>query len=709
MCMRKGALFALACVLPLSAVLACGPDFPQNLLDDRKASLLDLPDGTFDSEAAHLLPKPDDHLRVVEDGDSDDPKDARTKAEAIGLSADELKKIEAMRAAANSDAATSVGAGLAPELLDYTLGAIAFKAREMASASVHFERVLALSPEQRPRRGLWAQYMLGRLHAASGDTDFAIASFGQVRKHAMDGAADPLGLAVASYGEQARMHWHRGNVAAAVALYVQQAAHGSRSGRASLLFVARSILAHPDQLDKALGDPLSQRLLAAYFYTRSNEFAQDWPLAGEQSNAGTGGASVEPKPSGSPAMDVAGFLAAVQRRGLAQFDGADRMAAGMYRAGRYDLAAQLAAKSTTPLAAWVRAKLALRAGDQNLALREYAQAAKGFPADESWTVDELSTAVNSPLCRIEAERGVLALGRGEYLDAMARLYAGAKEHWPDAAYVAERVLTVGELKDFVAKNAPVAAKQVATSPGDSLTSTPPEQLRALLARRLLRVGRDDEALSYFDDPALHSKAVALIAARRDGKAWMRSTRVEALFMQARLTRENGMELLGTELEPDYASEAGAYELVAAPLASKDFVGNGEPARVNASAVVPDQRYHYRYVAADLAQQAAALVPARSQAYAALMCQATSWVSDTDAKRATALYRQYLHEGPHVAWGKDFGRVCPQPDFAAARWVPWKQRYRSARHWAKHEWPFALCGLGLAVIVLAIVHRRRDTE
>ena len=710
MYMRRVALFALACVMPLSATLACGPDFPQNLLDDRKASLLDLPDGTFAFEAAHLLPTPDDHLRVVEDAYSGDTGDARAKAEALDLSADELKKVEAMRAASDVSAAATAGAGLAPELLDYTLGAIAFKAGDNLAASAHFERVLALSPVQRPRRGLWAQYMLGRAQVAIGNTDGAMASFGQVRARALAGAADPLGLAVASFGEQARVLWHHRNVVGAVALYAQQAAHGSRSGRASLLFVARSVLAQPDLLDRVLDDPLSQRLLAAYFYTRSNEFAMNWPTAGtkidsDAEGADSADASSNRKPS--TATDVAGFLAAVQRHGLDRFDSADRMAAGAYRAGRYPLAAQLAAKSTTPLAAWVRAKLALRAGDRAGALREYAQAARGFPASEKWNGDDdFGSGLGSPLCRVESERGVLALSRGDYLDAMARLYAGVKEYWLDAAYVAERVLTVDELKNFVDRNVPAMPRKAVAPQGDARPSASPEQLRVLLARRLLRVGRDNEALVYFDDPELRAKAAALVAARHPGHAWTSSGHAEALFKQAQLTRSDGMELLGTELEPDYASEAGAYELGGVPLVPKDFVGSGEPERVSASAVVPNERYHYRRVASGLAEEAAGLVPARSQAYAALMCQATSWVIDADSKRATALYRRYLQQGAWVSWGKDFGRSCPSPDFIGARWVPWKQRYRAAWHWTKRAWPYALGGLGLAIVLLATRRRLR---
>ncbi|MEO8743282.1 MAG: hypothetical protein ABI365_08840, partial [Lysobacteraceae bacterium] len=399
------------------------------------------------------------------------------------------------------------------------------------------------------------------------------------------------------------------------------------------------------------------------------------------------------------------------KHGLDHFDGADRMAAGAYQVGRYALAAQLAAKSTAPMAAWVRAKLALRAGDQTTAMREYAAAAKGFPIDERWGEDASdSGAVQSPVCRVETERGVLALSRGEYVDAMARLYAGAADYWPDAAYVAERVLTVDELKSFVDRNAPIAPKSVRSEKDGGTPIPPGTQLRALLARRLLRLGRDEDALRYFDDPALHAKAAALVAARHPGMTWTHIGQAMNLFKQAQLTRADGLELLGTELAPDFVMEDGEYAMGSVPLQPKDFVGSGEPARVNASAPAPDARYHYRYVAADLAEQAAALIPARTQAYAALMCQATAWMSDTDGKHVTDLYRRYLREGAWVAWGKDFGRSCPPPDFASARWVPLKQHYHALRHWTKHGWPLLLGGLGLLVILVAVIRsRRREQE
>jgi hypothetical protein len=707
---RFRALFALAaCALPLAGAWACGPDFPQRLLDDRKATLLGLPEGTFYFEASRLLPKPGDALRPVEGSPWDDADQARDKADAAGLSAEEIAKVKAMRSAADAGAAATAGAGLAPELFEYTLGAIAFRHHDHAGAIAHFQSVLAIAPPQRSRRGLWALYMLGRAKAAGGDTVGAAAAFETVRERerAASGAGDPLGLAIASFGEQARIEWRAGAVATAVKLYSQQAAYGSQGGAASLLFVSRSVLAHRDLLDKALDDPLSQRMLAAYLFTRSGEFAQDWPLAGTSSDdSRSSDASKEAGARKSPtSMDVEGFLAAVERHGLDRFEGADRLAAGAYNAGHYPLAARLAAKSDSALAAWVRAKLALRAGDATGAQREYAKAAKDFPVDEAWGGDPVFETVGSPRCRVESERGLLALARNDYVEAMARLYAGSSEYWPDAAYVAERVLTMDELKDFVDSNVP-APKSAAPKKDEEARASPAAQIRGLLARRLMRAGRDSQALAYFDDTAVRTRAQALIDARKDDHAWTSVARAAALFQQAQIVREDGMELFGTELAPDNAEWGGGYPAMDLPSTNgKDFVGGGEAARVAASAAQPDARFHYRYVAANMAERAAGLVPARSQAYAAMMCQSTHWMLDTDAASATRIYRRYLHNGAYVKWGKDFGGTCPKPDFATAKWLPWKQCWWNLRHWTRREWPFLLVGLGVLIGLVAWRRRR----
>ncbi|MEO5595604.1 MAG: hypothetical protein ABIQ97_00435 [Lysobacteraceae bacterium] len=700
-------LFALA--LPISVGLACGPDFPQNLLDDRRASLMELPEGTFDYEASHLLPKPTDRLHAGESSPWDDAEEVRSKAEAVGLSSQEIAKVKAMRAGDANDAAIAAGAGLAPELLDYTLGAIAFKAGRMTEAANHFRDVLKLPAPERPRRGLWAQYMLARALLASNDTSGALAAFAVVRERANSGVPDQLGLAVASLGEQARVQWHHGNVAGAVASYALQAAHGSASGRASLLFVARSILSNEVLLDKALNDPLSQHLLAAYFFTRSGEMS-----GSSNSYNGDDGAGGDTADASAPTIHLDTFLAHVERHGIDHFKGADLLAAGAYRNGRYELATRLAALSNAPMAAWVRAKLALRAGDQKAADLAYAQAARWFAPETTWSTDtDTNTEGDSviygnpalkPQHRVRAEQGILALSRADYLEAMRQLWYGAS--WSDAAYIAERVLSVGELKGFVDAN---VAKTTARKPAnaeDYVAPQPATLLRALLGRRLLRVGRSKEALGYFDDPAVHAKALAYVDKRGKLDTWTQNAHAKALFELAIATRQDGMLLLASELAPDFAIYDGSYALDDAVVAAPEYTSTGEVARVKANAIKPGLRYHYRDIAAGLGEQAAALLPPRSQAYAAVLCKAASWVIDNDPKFAARLYNRYLREGAHVKWGGAFGRDCPAPDFKAAQTMVWQQRWLRVRHWIRHAWPFEAGGLALLIGLLLWRRQRK---
>ena len=86
---------------------------------------------------------------------------------------------------------------------------------------------------------------------------------------------------------------------------------------------------------------------------------------------------------------------------------------------------------------------------------------------------------------------------------MDLLYRGKALYWADVADVAERVLTVDELKGFVDKHAPAPTTPLKpVNPDDygGQQITPEVQLRELLARRLMRAGRAAEAQAYFDIP-----------------------------------------------------------------------------------------------------------------------------------------------------------------------------------------------------------------
>jgi hypothetical protein len=110
-----------------------------------------------------------------------------------------------------------------------------------------------------------------------------------------------------------------------------------------------------------------------------------------------------------------------------------------------------------------------------------------------------------------------------------------------------------------------------------------------------------------------------------------------------------MELSGTEESPDQASVGGQLADWLGPGQDGPFTRTNaawatqdEHVRYGASAARPDLRWHYRYVAADLAAEAADNLPARSQAYAAVLCTAASWMESSHAQdRARALYRRYV--------------------------------------------------------------------
>ncbi|MEG1655828.1 MAG: hypothetical protein RR390_20370, partial [Hafnia sp.] len=143
-----------------------------------------------------------------------------------------------------------------------------------------------------------------------------------------------------------------------------------------------------------------------------------------------------------------------------RFQGRDRLAALAYRTGHYDLAATLLKTSgDSALSWWLRAKMALRGGDIKAATAAYAKAAAGFPSAEIWATDPREPNILygsdiQPTCRIAGEQGILALNRGDYLQAMTLFYRGKDIYVPDIMDIAERVLTINELKDFVDKNVP---------------------------------------------------------------------------------------------------------------------------------------------------------------------------------------------------------------------------------------------------------------
>ncbi|MET0405675.1 MAG: hypothetical protein ABW123_24865 [Cystobacter sp.] len=609
------------------AAHACGPDFPPQFLEDRAGVLSLLPSSSFLLEAGRLVPRPPDAFQVVA---GEEPEGAR------------------------------LGGGPRETAL-YEAGARAFHASRWDEARRHFQDVLALPDGERRHFSTFATYMLGRLAESSGE---AREHFSHVRALAREGFADPVGLAVASLGEEARGLLSEDD-AAAIRLYAEQAAHGSPSGGTSLLFMARALSRDSVRLRRALHEPVVQRLLTTYAWTRGHETL--W--------------SEEDQEHHPPLAALMEALAEVP--GLS---GADRLAATAWSEGHFALAERFAGLERTPLSAWVRAKLALRRGDRAAADRFLSEAREGFPFEENWETDPDRYSIR-PRVRLDVERTLLALLREDFPQAAEHVLRACS--WPDIAYVTERVLSADESRRLLAAHA--SGPELQCQPESVLrwseTQVPPRvdaQLRLLLGRRLLREGRGEEALEYFQGSPWEEPARRYVdALARAQSAWRSVDKAEALYTASRLARTPGMELLGTEGAPDWSWVQGSFEQGPwfpgperqedAPPVLPGFItaalpGPGERARLEAHVPAHLTRFHYRATAADLAEQAATLLPKRSQAYAATLCHAARFIWHTDPDRGQRLWRTYLKRGARLQdpFLSRFGQECPEPDFERVR-------------------------------------------
>ncbi|HVI55527.1 MAG TPA: hypothetical protein VM621_10815 [Luteibacter sp.] len=767
MMMQKTLAIGFAIAVVGAVAWACGPDFPTQMLDDRAATLKAIPQNTFAFEAQHLLPA-SDGLVAVETGRFGEEPKAKPDLTS-GQVADPPADVSAYLAgAAEWTQATQDCPDAPASQYGETLSkppCAEFDADALDSAQASFEKVLALPPDQSTRRGAWAAYMLGEVHAlraakAAGtpafaaQRDAAAKAFQQVRARVLAGASDAQGLAVASFGEEARLSLYAGarpcvwvdlyngddcasslspaDLKHAIALYAAQAGHGSSNAVQSLASIASAVLSNQAQVDALIDGPVSQRLLVTY--------ALSW---------------VSPQTTdGKPQPVLTALVDAIQKNGIEKVGAADRLASLAYELGRYDDAEKLVARADGPLASWVRAKLALRKGDREGAARAYAEAAKAFPRAD----DPKAALESDSVHRLMGERGVLALARGEYVEAMTRMYEASTAvggdgnvydgeleesgtgYGNDMNYIAERVLTVDELKAFIDAHAPASAAPAATPDKDHPAEPLPlnDRLRWLLARRLMRAGRFDDAQAYFapgldirfGDVDLRAKAKEYARDIHDGDhAWTDIGKAEARYAAAKIARENGMELLGFEQGPDFGDNGGGYQGGSGQSIETlkgDLVTAGERQRFNDSAAQPDRRFHYRYLAADRAVSAADLLPPRSQAFAASLCMATSWMlqgppdynepSDGDTtkplnerqRRAQAYYARYVKQGPYVEWADSFGWNCEEPDFASARKLKRAQQVRAVKHVIRKYLPveIAVFVLAIAGLVFLVVRRRR---
>lgn len=668
--------------LLLSAIafhgLACGPDFPNWLLTDSEA-VLRKPEAYFGKElermrlvtTTNVAQTTDDPVRNTLEMDVADLRQALREKETPNariqavLARYQAERMKARPSVANEPepgtnpapvarAEPQVPAGLPAEFEDYFRGAIAWHQTNLPAARREWLRLLKRPPAERRYKSTWAAFMLGKSWETN-DAGEAIHWYRRVRELARSGFVDSLGLSVESLGWEARLQWQDKQYVAAVELYLEQAAAGDPTAEISLRLVAADALRRGRTALNPLARNLrSQRLITAYVI--SGGFRR--PAIDIDGQAKETALLLWSKASGRwsqiPAPNTAWhqlrepakiWLEAVETARVRDVEAAEQLALAAYQAGEMDLARRwLDRARPTPAANWVRAKLHLRDGKLTEGLALLAQVEQAVQAGRRGTnsaadrelVDSLfmntraegDQEAASPTEAVRAEMALIHLRRGRYVESLDLLLHSSPEYWMDAAYVAERVLRLDELKSYVEQRFPVPPSQPpeperqAHREEAERYEPPPlyrgaEGIRYLLARRLARAYRFAEARPYYPpewQPAFTQLSTAWQQAEDTSKSL--KERGLALLEASVLTRKYGLELIGTEVEPDWRIHQGNFEdgvsvqwrvsLVSTNLLA---ASQEEIQRAFSHGVRPELRWHYRTVASVIGWEAAKLLRA----------------------------------------------------------------------------------------------------
>jgi hypothetical protein len=564
--------------------------------------------------------------------------------------------------------------GLPEEFADYLTGAEAWhnpSLKDKGAARNAWEHLLELAPGERRYKSVWAAFMLGKSWEKE-EPDKAIGYYTQVRDLAKGRFVDSAGLAAASLGLEARVHLNQKRYEQAIELYLAQLAAEDGTAIESLRVVVREALqGETSALVPLAANPRTQRVVTAYLLSL-------WPVED----------LAEKVDESEPDLNASRWLEAVEKAEVRDADSAEKLALVAYQQNQVKSAGRwIERASGSPVAEWLRAKLLLRQGKVDQAASLLSRVVSLFPLQPRNPTNEVAPeSLRDTLVvggdygwkrrpaeqQVLGELGVLHLTRREYLRALdAFLRAG---FWTDAAYVAERVLDLEELKAYVDREWPAAsAQQIADeeqrySDDQASPALLRKQIRYLLARRLTREIHGDEARDYYPDEWV-GEFDALAQALQSG--WDESspaqTRAQWLFEAATMTRTNGMELLATELEPDWHLYGGNYEgtLTMAsrgtnPAARFVVASSDELKRASDHHADPEARFHYRYQAAALAWEAANLMPNDSDQSAYVLWTAGTWLKSRDSQTADLFYKTLVRRNRHTILGSEADR---------RRWFP----------------------------------------
>ncbi len=650
MTIKRASLFSLITLVHFAQ--ACGPWLPASYVLRNDDVFYAPPEVGFAAELRHLLPDSVPHDAVLEAealGGGNSVVELRASLSRVGVEGGEADSIviayvdfreqlnrikrnfevppasdynyrmdeSDLKEAPLDVEALVVPAGLPDEFRLYLEGALAYYQNDRAAALDNWKAVLDLPEFERRYRSVMAAYMIAKACPGA-----SLKYFPMVRDFAEAGYPDPQGLAAASYGRQARHYLDRSQYHDAIDLYLLQWASGYWNAAQSLERVAQDVWScgYDAHIRPLVRYEASRAVLTAYLLTQSND---------------------------ERAADLRQrFLEMLPDVDTVSISEAGRFALMEYQRNHLSAARLWVsyAAADDALALWVKSKLLLRSGriDEGrtlmMALTEEMKA-KG----DDWR--RLDTS------RAWGELGLLMLRDQRYVEAADSFWNASS--WEDCAYILERLLTADELIEWVGRHPSGMFSEMRYYDGEA---------HALLARRLMREARFDQALEYFE-PEVREWAESYMQAMRQASdaATDAAIRARHYWEAACILREHGMSLLGAELAPDHVWTDGYFDWgdLAHQRRQRIYTESyeiNEPSwseieLAEKTQILPSKRYHYRYRAVRLAELAAGLLPNNDEQAARIYCVAGSWIKYRDPTEADRLYKQLVVRCPETELGQ----------------------------------------------------------
>lgn len=572
------------------------------------------------------------------------------------------------------------------EFLMYLDGAIAYHNEDLQAAINKWQELLNLPKDKRQYKSVWASFMIGKAYLYMHKNKESIPYFEMTRKLASEGYKDSLNLAQESYGWQALAEFELGQYAACMKHYLPQV------DTMSLDLVCEKIASLSDaEFENVTKDDIARRILIGWvvshasYYFYSNDQNEYYIQIATR------------------------LLRVIEKNKLnTPLESADRIAWMFYNLGDFQKADKWLkiSQEKSALSQWLRVKLLIRDGELDKAIEKMSSLKHAFEKNAEWKMFGATDKKDTDRL-LNTETSVLLLHRKDYIMAFDVLLKGA--YWEDVAYVAEKVLTADELEKYLKDH---EISEATPFPGYFYTSNLKEPvnlrkaLEYLLARRFAREGKKEKALQYMPvylkrdvypyaeikenlesfSPREKLQQLYAFLDKAENIKLSNKQRAESYYNAGLLIRRYGMELMGTELDPDWFVFNGQFDFdrtseTRFAVTTKEredyykgwydekikeikdqrqkilkertiFYGSKEEEdRVLGSMPDPYKRFHYRYKAADLMWKCAELLPNNDELKAKALCLGGTYLKNRDEEEADKFYKALVKTCGQTGLGK----------------------------------------------------------